>query len=244
MSTGEVLELWRYPVKSMGGEALRSTRVDDGGVLGDRAHALMHEHKGQVRPLTARQAPQLLAWRAEYPFAPDAGLKGDPPPALIVAPDGKGHRWGDPRLRSALSGHLGRDDFTFRREPGGTLQDLPKSMLVTFEATRRELERELGMPLDLRRFRTNLHLDMEAPAWSELRWEGATLIFPGGVKLRLLHPCARCVIPTIDPRTQEKCPKLLRHLAATHETTFGINARVVSGGRIVVGERVGRLGPY
>src|SRR3712207_7787630 len=54
--------------------------------------------------------------------------------------------------------------------------------------------------LDLRRFRTNLHLDMEAPAWSELRWEGATLIFPGGVKLRLLHPCARCVIPTIEDR--------------------------------------------
>src|SRR3712207_7693385 len=43
-----------HPVKSMRGEALRSTYVDAGGVLRDRAHALVHEHKGVVKPLTAR----------------------------------------------------------------------------------------------------------------------------------------------------------------------------------------------
>ena len=62
------------------------------------------------------------------------------------------------------------------------------------------------------------------------------------MRLKLLHPCVRCVIPTIDPVTQRKSPHLMRHLAAAHDTTFGINARVVTGGRIGVGERVGVLG--
>ena len=53
-----------------------------------------------------------------------------------------------------------------------------------------------------------------------------------------LHPCVRCAIPTRDPDTQVKWPQLLKHLNATHEQRFGINARVVTGGRIGAGEGV------
>ena len=56
--------------------------------------------------------------------------------------------------------------------------------------------------------------------------------------LRLLHPCVRCAIPTRDPDTQAKWPALLRHLAARHETVFGINARVLQSGRIAAGEEL------
>ena len=65
--------------------------------------------------------------------------------------------------------------------------------------------------------------------------------FAGGVVLRLLHPCVRCAIPTRDPDTQRKWPELLRHLAARHETLFGINARVLQAGRIAAGEKL-RIG--
>ena len=96
----------------------------------------------------------------------------------------------------------------------------------------RALDAELGTEIDLRRFRTNLHLALDAPAWAEQEWDGATLRFAGGVVLRLLHPCQRCAIPTRDPETQEKWPELLRHLDARHARLFGINARVVRSGRI------------
>jgi uncharacterized protein YcbX len=56
--------------------------------------------------------------------------------------------------------------------------------------------------------------------------------------VRLLHPCVRCAIPTRDPDTQAKSPELLRHLAAHHDTHFGINARVLQSGRIAAGEAV------
>ena len=238
MPAGQVLELWRWPVKSMAGERVRSIRVDGRGAGGDRTHAVLHEHKGEWKPLTAREAPRLLAWRGAYPFAPDAGLRPESPPlAHVTAPDGKGtYSWDDPRLGRALADDLGRP---VRLEPDiGGIQDLERSLLVTVEATRAALEQELGTAIDLRRFRPNLHLELDAPAWSEHEWEGATLHLAGGVALRLLHPCIRCAIPTRDPRTQEKWPELLRHLAAHHGTHFGINARVLRSGRVAAFEAV------
>src|SRR5215210_816191 len=87
MPAGRVVALWRWPVKSMAGERLRSTRLDPRGAGGDRTHAVLHEHKGEWRPLTAREAPRLLAWSAGYPFARDASLEPDRPPyAQVTAP--------------------------------------------------------------------------------------------------------------------------------------------------------------
>ena len=234
-----MLQVWRWPVKSMAGEQVRAMRVDARGAGGDRSHAVLHEHKGEWKPLTARESPRLLAWRATYPFAADGGLDPERPPlAVVVAPDGEHmYVWNDPRLRSALAQDLGRP-VRLRRDVGG-IQDLERSLLLTTEATRAALAAELGTRLDLRRFRTNLHLDVDgAGPWEEHGWEGATLRFSGGAVVRLLHACVRCAIPTRDPDTQRKWPELLRHLAARHDTQFGINARVVHSGRIAAGETV------
>jgi uncharacterized protein len=234
---GTVAGLWRWPVKSMAGEGVDALRVDGRGAGGDRTHAVLHEHKGERRPLTAREAPRLLAWKASYPFNRDGGLDPRRPPfAMVTAPDGHRYRWGDPRLRHALEVDLGRPVWLLRDLDG--IQDAPRTLLVTVRATLDALEEELGMPVDLRRFRTNLHLDLDAPAWAELGWEGAEVAFAGGVRLRLLHPCERCAIPTRDPDTQVKWAGLLKHLNAAHEQCFGINARVVTGGRVAAGESV------
>jgi uncharacterized protein len=236
MAEGRVLQVWRWPVKSMSGERVRSMRVDARGAGGDRTHAVMHEHRGEWKPLTAREAPRLLAWRAAYPFAPDAGLQPERPPYAMVTAPGSGHSysWDDPRLRTALTEDLGRT-VRLRRDLAG-IQDLERSLLITTEATRAALAEELGTELDLRRFRTNLHLDLDAPAWAEHDWEGATARFSGGVVVRLLHACVRCAIPTRDPDTQDKWPELLRHLDARHGTLFGMNARVLQAGRIAAHE--------
>jgi uncharacterized protein len=232
---GTVLGLWRWPVKSMAGERVNAMRVDGRGAGGDRSHAVMHEHKGALKPLTAREAPRLLAWRAGYPFNLDAGLDpASPPFAVVTAPDGHGYRWGDPRLKAALETDLGRP-VQLRRDIHG-IQDLPRTLLLTLEPTLRGLGHELGGPVDIRRFRPNLHLDADAEPFAELGWEGGELIFAGGVRLRLLHPCERCAMPTRHPDTQVKWPGLLRHLNAAHEQCFGINARVLASGRIQAGE--------
>ena len=237
MFSGTVEQLWRYPVKSMGGERVPSTRVDARGAGGDRTHAIVHEHKGAIKPLTAREAPRLLLWRAAYPAAPGAALDpADPPPAQLVAPDGTSYVWPDAGLRRRIAEDAARE-VGLRRDTGG-IQDIPGTLLVTTEATLAALSGELGHEVDLRRFRTNLHLRLDAPAWAESDWEGGHVEIEGGVVLRLLHPCERCAIPTRDPGTAAKWPGLLRHLAAEHHTLFGINAAVESPGRIAAGAGV------
>jgi uncharacterized protein len=232
-----VAALWRWPVKSMAGERVNALRVGSRGAGGDRTHAVLYEHKGEWKRLTAREAPRLLAWQGVYPFNVDGGLDpARPPYAVVIGPDGHRYRWGDPRLRFALENDLGRPVQLVRDVEG--IQDLPRTLLVTLQSSLNALGEELGGPIDLRRFRTNLHLDVDVPAWAELGWEGGELAFEGGVRLKLLHPCERCAIPTRDPDTQIKWPDLLRHLNAAHEQVFGINARVITAGRVAVGEGV------
>lgn len=238
MPTGTVSRLWRWPVKSMGGEEVRALSLGPRGVGGDRAHAILHEHKGAWRPLTAREAPRMLAWQAAYPFNLDAGLDpASPPFALVSEPSGeRTWRWGDPRLRSALERDLGRP-VRLERDAGG-IPDVPGTVLVTVAGSLAGLGQELATDIDARRFRTNLHLELDAEPWAELAWAGAEIALAGGVRLRVDGVCERCAIPTRDPDTQEKWPELLKHLTAAHGQDFGVLARVRTPGRVHAGEEV------
>ncbi len=230
---GRVLALARWPVKSMGGEAAPALRLDERGIAGDRTHALLHLHKQQLRRLTAREAPRLLAWGARYAEADPA--PGAPPLPLLRAPDGRELGWEDPELGGVLAADLGRT-VALRRDPAGQ-QDLPRSVLVTTRATHEAVERELGRPLDARRWRTNVHVELDVPPYAEEEWEGRELRI-GTARFRLLHPCVRCVIPTRDPDTQVKAPELLRMLTRDHGGLFGMNARPLAPGRIELGDAV------
>jgi uncharacterized protein YcbX len=217
---GRVVSLHRWPFKSMGGEPVPELAVQPRGAEGDRAYAAFDEFKGAPRRLTAREAPRLLLWHATA--------------AGVTAPDGRTFDHGDPALPAALSEDLGRA-VEVRHDPA-LQQDLPDSLLVTFAASHLQVEDELG-PLDPRRWRTNIHVEGDAPPFAEADWEGRTLRV-GDAELRLLHPCARCVIPTRDPDTAEKMPQLLKHLTAQHAMLFGINARATGAATIRVGDPV------
>jgi uncharacterized protein len=242
VAEGELVGLARWPVKSLGGEALASARLDWRGVGGDRAHALLDLREGREdRWVTVRQAPRLLAWSAAYPEAPDDLLDpADPPPPTLRAPDGTVWDWEAPGLDQALAADLGMA-VRRHRDLGGQ-QDLRASVLVTTEASRRAVEAALGRPLELRRFRPNLHLELDAPAFAEERWEGGRLQV-GQVTLELLQPCARCVIPTRDPDGPGRWPELLRWLHRRRDALFGVNARVVAGGTVRLGDRVALTEP-
>jgi uncharacterized protein YcbX len=236
VADGLLVDLARWPVKSLGGERLAASRLDRRGLGGDRAYALLDRRQGREgRWLTIRQAPGMLAWSAAYPQAPDDRLDpADPPPPTLRAPDGTVWAWDDPGLDQALAADLGVA-VRRHRDLGGQ-QDLQGSVLVTTEASRRAVAEALGRPVELRRFRTNLHLELDAPAFAEEGWEGGRLQV-GEVTLALAHPCARCVIPTRDPEDLSRWPELLRWLHRRRRGLFGVNARVVAGGRVRVGDR-------
>jgi uncharacterized protein len=226
--TGSVLSLHRWPVKSFQGERLDTLDLDGRGVPGDRAHALWL--RGDKR-VSARLIPGLLRWAARY----DAPVNGAVPEPVLTAPDGTTHRWGEPGMDRVLSDDLGRDVALVRDEAGQ--QDLPNTVLVTFEPTRAALEEELGMPVDLRRFRPNIHVAVDAGPWAEDGWEGRRLRV-GDAELELLHPCLRCAIVARDPDTNAKTGVVLKRLVREHDAIFGINARPLGPATIRVGDPV------
>ena len=227
--SGTVVSLHRWPVKSMAGEDAEALELFEHGVVGDRAQALYWRGG---RRLTARAAPRMLAWSARS--------NGDGSPARVTAPDGRTFGWDDDGLQDAITADLGKE-VRLVHDPG-LMQDLPDSVLVTFEATHRGLEDELGTPIDLRRFRPNVHVAMDVEPFAELGWEGRRLRI-GDAELELLHPCARCAIVTRDPDTQEPWGALLRHLHRAHDSIFGINARPLARSGIAVGDPVEVLEP-
>jgi uncharacterized protein YcbX len=83
MIIGTIGELWRYPVKSMGGERLDHCTVGMEGLLGDREWAVRDDIAGEIRG--ARYFPPLLQCSARY-REPPAG--GSLPLADITLPDG------------------------------------------------------------------------------------------------------------------------------------------------------------
>jgi uncharacterized protein YcbX len=232
---GSVSGLFRWPVKSMAGEAVDALRVDERGAGGDRTHALWDASR--ERTLTARQAPGLLRWKASYPDQDGATLDpAAPPEPQITAPDGTVFAWADPALFAALSDDLGFP-VVGRRALRGQ-QDLADSLLLTTPASLDALGEELGEPLDLRRFRTNLHVAFDdLIPYAETGFTGG-VVRVGEAWTRALHPCVRCVIPTRDPDTAERSPQILRHLAREHETVFGINLRPLGAATIRVGDPV------
>lgn len=233
MATGTVTSLHRWPVKSMGGEQVPSLRVDRRGAAGDRAHAVYDEFKGAPRRLTAREAPRMLAWHAGYGTLDPA--PGEVPAATLTAPDGRVWSTADAGLPVVLGEDLGRR--VELRSDAALMPDLPDSLLVITRASHAALQAAVGEDLDVRRFRTNLLVDLDADAYAEEGWAGRTLRV-GDVVLELLHACERCVIPTRDPDTQRKAPAVLRWLDRERGGVFGINARALAAGTIRAGDRV------
>ncbi len=84
---GSVLSVLRYPVKSMMGEELTAADVMEGGLVGDRAYALIDNSTGKIASAkNPRKWARLFDCHASFVEPP---RKGHPmPPVWIMLPDG------------------------------------------------------------------------------------------------------------------------------------------------------------
>ena len=80
MSAGRIGQIWRYPVKSMGGERLTDAHLAANGLQGDRAWAVRDEVRGGIRG--AKKIPARMRCSARYSSAPQAGRMPAPEIAL------------------------------------------------------------------------------------------------------------------------------------------------------------------
>jgi len=231
-----VMELWRYPVKSLQGEQLESAAVECDGLAGDRRFAIYDLQTGLG--LTARRHPELLFGSAR--LRDDGGVE-------ITLPDGSLARDDD-----ALSAWLGRR--VALRAPDADGARRYENPVVDFEhETERDWELFEGAPgafhdspgarvslvstatigaWDRRRFRSNVLLDGEG----EDSLVGSRIAL-GDVVIEVGMRIERCVM-TVRPQPGgiERDLQVLRTIARERDACLAVGGLVSQPGRVSIGD--------
>jgi uncharacterized protein YcbX len=219
---GHVAAIFRYPIKSMAGEALEAAEIGWYGVDGDRRYAFRRvEERGGNPWLTASKLPELLR------FVPQV-------PAHVRTPEGDELAIG-PALDADVSRRYGQPVELLRLHHG--IFD-ESSVSVVTQSTVDELGRAVGRDLDVRRFRPNLLIRTVAPrGYEEDAWVGRTLEI-GDLVLGIQMRDERCAMLGLDPDTAEPDPQILKTVVRLHDNLAGVYATVISTGRVSVGDAV------
>jgi uncharacterized protein YcbX len=113
-------------------------------------------------------------------------------------------------------------------------------LLLTNNASLRQLNEWMDEPLPMTRFRPNIVIDSDEP-FAEDAWTGTT-IHIGELQFRVAEPCGRCVVTTTDQETGERGREPLRTLAkyrnVDQKLLFGANLIPVAPGVVRVGDSV------
>ncbi len=263
---GSITALWRYPVKSMGGEELDVAEVTERGLLGDRSYALIDVETGQV--VSAKNPRK---WGNLFEFQStllESSSDNDTiPAARITLPDGITVRSDDPGVEDRLSALVGRavrlasspppasriegywPDFDFIESPDTSFQvELPAGTffdgsLLHFITTA-TLERLSTVSpqsvFDVRRFRPNMIIEVpdNTAGFVEDGWVGRTIAIGDEVRLMVTHPCPRCVMTTLPQGDLPKDPNVLRTAVQQNWGNVGVNAAILRGGQVRRGDVV------
>lgn len=229
MDVGVVAALWRYPVKSMLGEAFDAVRVEARGVVGDRRWAV---RDGAGKPGSGKDTRRFR--RIDGLFRFRARLDGEVP--VVLFPDGRALAGDAPEIHAALSAELGLP-VTLAREIDVSHFDAGPLHLVTTSS----LEALGGV--DARRFRPNLVLDTGGSGFVEDGWLGRELAVGDEVRVRIAKPTARCVMVGLAQAELSAAPGLPRAVAERNGSLLGVYAEVLAPGEVRVGDRVQLLEP-
>ncbi|MEX2497148.1 MAG: MOSC N-terminal beta barrel domain-containing protein [Woeseia sp.] len=227
---GRVAGLWRYPVKSMGGEAVAEVDVSWHGFAGDRRWAFIRN--GVTRSgfpwLTLREREDMSHYRPSFadPNRPDKS------PMAVRTPSGDIFDVAD----SALAAELWPSGVRVIRQDRGVFDTFPLSLITTQTIAR--LGETLGAPLVVQRFRPNILVEAadEVP-FAEDGWVGCVIRI-GGMRMRVDKRDGRCVVITIDPVTTERNPAILRTVARDRQGCLGVYGSTVEPGRVGLNDPV------
>ncbi len=225
-----VVGLWRYPVKSMGAEALAKVDVSWFGVAGDRrwAFARSGETQSGFPWLTLRERRDMSHYQPSFvePARPDQS------PTVVRTPAGALFDVTDPALAQELH-PAGARSIKYDR---GVFDTFPLSLIST--QTLDSLSRTVGMPLEINRFRPNILVEaIDGGAYPEDRWLGHVLRI-GSLRMRVDKRDGRCVVITIDPVTTERDPSILRAVASDRQGCLGVYGSTVEPGVVALNDVV------
>ena len=160
---GKVESLWRYPIKSMAGEALAEAFFGYAGVYGDRAYAFLHSAGPPGFPyLTGRERREMLLYRPRFSNAAVAAMPPNHAAAQelaelsavypemseleveVATPSGQVLAADDPALLAMLAGDQPPPGLSLTRSHRAMTDARPVSLIST------ETIRQLGDEVSIR----------------------------------------------------------------------------------------------
>lgn len=127
-------------------------------------------------------------------------------------------------------------DFALKQEQVAFADGFP--LLITSHASLEDFNNKLGYEVGMNRFRPNIVISGNE-AYAEDQWQTIAI---GDIKLSLVKPCSRCIMPSINPETAVKemavNQALQTHRRRGRSTFFGQNAVYNKLGAIRVGDEV------
>ncbi len=263
---GSITAIARFPVKSMMGEQLDAVDVTPGGLLGDRAYALLDQADGKV--VSAKNPlkwPGLFDYRAAFVEPPRADQAL--PPVRITLPDGTVMTSDQADAAEMLSRALGRpvnwaakapdpptleeywpdiDDSAYRDTVTneallvGTFFDCATVHLLTTATLDCLREAYPSGRFEANRFRPNIVVATPpgAAGFVEDAWVGRRLTLGERVRLRITGPCPRCIMATLAQGDLPRDIGILRTVMQQNQRRVGVYAAVERGGTIRHGDPV------
>jgi uncharacterized protein YcbX len=253
--------IYIYPIKSLGGIAVNQAYAEDQGFRYDRKWMLAD---GNNRFLTQRECPRMALFECNLtdegisvkfqgqeklvPFNNWTGLMYN----VIIWDHKVDLQEVSPEISRWFSRHLNRKcrllgigelyqrKKSFAIPPFETDVSLADGYpyLILGTSSLDLLNSKLEEPLPFNRFRPNIFLHTETPhiedEWKEIHF--------GETKVKIIKPCARCIITTINQETGIKNIEPIKTLSTYRlkdkNILFGANAMVLNRGMISMGDKV------
>lgn len=231
-----VTQLYRYPVKSFGGETIESVELSKQGIPGDRSWSL----QDATGTLGAKKFPQLMSAHAR--LTASATTARPSPPIEVTLPNQQTVLSTDTNASELLSG------FT---DHAVTLSPLPQAgddttrsshyfdafplLILSTQALVHLAAIAQQQNFDVRRFRPNILVDAAQAGFAENEWVGQDCRI-GAAVVRIETACPRCIMTTHAVEELPKDPDIMRTLVEHNDGNLGVYASIVEPGRIVCGD--------
>jgi uncharacterized protein YcbX len=221
-----ITALRRYPVKAMGGEALRSVPLDRRGLHGDRWFAVEDDEGNLASGKDTRRFR-----RRDAVFAYQASTSPDG--VVVVGPSGS---WavGNPALDAELSTALG---VRVRVAPEAEVphQDAGAVSIIG-SATLRWCAERWGINADPRRLRSNVVFGSDEP-FIEETWIGHDLRV-GSATLTVVERVPRCRMIDIAQDGTSPVGRWVKPLAAERGMNLAVYAEVMRPGLVTIDDAI------
>lgn len=261
-STTQLSQLWIYPIKSLGGISLSTSRVLPKGLEFDRRWMLVDENDVFM---TQRTHPEMALLKlsidtdyltvTRHSQSITIPLKSDPgkpvetkvfdDPVVLSEVSANHNAWFSEMLGVNCKLLFFPERNPRPIDPEYAINDDHVSLadgypfLIIGQSSLDDLNGRLEKPVPMNRFRPNFVFTGGTP-YEEDTWQNFTI---GSNQFVGVKPCARCVIPTIDQETAKKSAEPSKTLAAYRQRNnkiyYGQNVIALDYSSVSVGDVIG-----